>query len=79
MFGNMVTDLAAEAFKDEDFYALTEEQFQLFLKEATFELLKGEHLGSLFAERFGINDRVLRMYSDEQHVIQHIRYCKYVK
>lgn len=81
MFDNMVKDLriASDAFKDREFDSITEKEFETFLKEAVFEKLKGKKLGEIFAEKFGISDRVLSMYSDDQDVIQHIIYCKYVK
>jgi hypothetical protein len=81
MFQNMVKDLriASDAFKDEGFSPLTENEFQQFLKEATFEKLKGKKLGQLFIEKFGVRDRVLSIFSDDKDIIQHIRYCRYVK
>jgi len=81
MFQNMVKDLriASDAFKDNGFSSITEQEFETFLKEATFEKLKGKKLGQLFSEKFGVQDRVLSMFSDDQDVIQHIIYCKYVK
>ena len=79
VFGNMVNELSTEAFKDCGFEPITEKEFQAFLKEATFEKLKGNHLGRFFQEKFGVKDRVLSMFSDDRDVIQHIRYCKYVR
>jgi len=81
MFDNMVKDLriASNAFKDTGFDAITEHEFEKFLKEATFEKLKGKHLGKLFSEKFGVQDRVLSIFIDDQDIIQHIRYCRYVK
>ena len=81
MFDNMVKDLriASDAFKDREFDSITEEEFETFLKEAMFERLKGKHLGKLFSEKFGVQDRVLSIFIDDQDIIQHIRYCKYVK
>jgi hypothetical protein len=77
----MVKDLriASDAFKDNGFAPITEEEFQSFLKEATFEKLKGTHLGKLFSEKFGVQDRVLSIFVDDRDIIQHIRYCKYVR
>lgn len=77
----MVKDLriASEAFKDVGFESITEEEFETFLKEATFEKLKGKTLGQIFLEKFGVKDRVLSIFTDDQMTITHIRYCKYVK
>lgn len=87
MFDNMVADLtapktlriASDAFKDEGFKSITEQEFGIFLKEAIFDKLKGKKLGVVFAEKFGVQDRVLSMFKEDKDVIQHIRYCKYVK
>lgn len=81
MFDNMIKDLkiTSDAFKDSHFNAITEQQFQTFLKEAVFEKLKGRHLGKLFSEKFGVFDRALIMFSEDRDIIQHIRYCKYVR
>lgn len=79
VFGQMVNELSSDAFKDEDFYPISEKQFQQFLKEFTFEKLKGNNLGKAFSEKFGVRDRVLSMFSDDNDTITHIRYCKYVK
>jgi hypothetical protein len=77
----MVKDLriASDAFKDVGFESITEEEFQTFLKEATFEKIKGKKLGEIFSEKFGVQDRVLSMFRDDRDVIKHIRYCKYVR
>ena len=79
VFDHMMESLSKEAFKDYIFKPISEEKFQEFLKEATFEKLKGRKLGEIFAEKFNIRDRALSMFSDDNHVISHIRYCKYVK
>lgn len=80
VFDQMINSLSKDAFKDETFYSpISEDKFQLFLKEAVFEKLKGKKLGEIFAEKFKIRDRALSMFSDDQDVITHIRYCKYVK
>ena len=78
-FGNMVNELSLDTFKDEEFVPLTETEFEDFLKESIFEKLKGKKLGVFFSEKFGIKDRVLSIYTDDQDVIKHIRYCKYVR
>jgi len=78
VFDQMIDSLSKEAFKDYIFKPISEEKFQEFLKEATFERLKGRKLGEIFAEKFNIRDRALSMFSDDQDVIKHIRYCKYV-
>ena len=87
MFHNMVADLTTpktlrittDAFKDNGFNSITEQEFETFLKEFTFEKLKGKRLGESFIEKFGVQDRVLSMFREDKDVIQHIRYCKYVK
>lgn len=79
VFDQMVDSLSKEAFKDYLFSPISEETFSEFLKGATFEKLKGKKLGEIFAEKFNIRDRALSMFSDDQDVISHIRYCKYVK
>ena len=79
VFDYMKESLSKEAFKDYIFKPISEAKFQKFLKEATFEKLKGKKLGEIFAEKFNIRDRALSMFSDDQDVITHIRYCKYVK
>lgn len=86
MFDNMVAELLepqtlrikSDAFKDNGFVPISEQEFELFLKESIFETLKGNKLGVLFQKKFGVRDRVLSMFSDDKDVIQHIRYCKYV-
>ena len=79
VFGQMVDELSADAFKDEDFYPISEKQFQEFLKEFTFEKLKNKRLGKTFVEKFGIRDRVLSILYEDTDAIKHIRYSKYVK
>jgi hypothetical protein len=81
MFDTMVKQLriASDAFKDNEFTPITEQEFETFLKEATFEKLKGKKLGEIFSEKFGVQDRVLSIFIDDKDIIQHIRYCKYVK
>ena len=79
VFDQMMESLAKEAFKDYIFKPISEEKFQEFLKDATFEKLKGRKLGEIFAEKFNIRDRALSMFSEDKDVISHIRYCKYVK
>lgn len=79
VFDQMAYSLSKEAFKDYLFKPISEETFSEFLKQATFEKLKGKKLGEIFTEKFNIRDRALSMFSDDQDVITHIRYCKYVK
>lgn len=81
MFDQLAKELriASDAFKDNMFSPITEKEFQNFLKEATFEKLKGKKLGEIFIEKFGVHDRVLSIFSDDRDVIKHIRYCKYIK
>jgi len=78
VFDQMMESLSKEAFKDYVFKPISEETFNKFLKDATFEKLKGRKLGEIFAEKFNIRDRALSMFSDDKDVIKHIRYCKYV-
>ena len=79
VFDQMMESLSKEAFRDCVFKPISEEKFQEFLKEATFEKLKGRKLGEIFAKKFNIRDRALSMFSDDRDVITHIRYCKYVR
>lgn len=81
MFQHMVNDLtfAREAFRDNGFSPITEEEFQQFLKEYAFDKLKGKRLGRTFAEKFGIKDRVLSIVYEDADAIKHIRYSKYVR
>jgi hypothetical protein len=79
VFDHMMESLSKEAFKDNIFSPISEEKFEEFLKQATFEKLKGKKLGAIFAEKFNIRDRALSMFSEDKDVISHIRYCKYVK
>jgi predicted transcriptional regulator len=81
MFDTLAKDLVqvSVVFKDTEFDSITEEEFEMFLKDAVFEKLKGKKLGEVFAEKFGVQDRVLSIFSDDKDIIQHIRYCKYVK
>jgi hypothetical protein len=81
MFNTLVKDLVlvSDVFKDTEFDSITEEEFEMFLKEAVFEKLKGKKLGEIFAEKFGVKDRVLSIYRDDRDIIQHIRHCRYVK
>lgn len=80
VFDQLINSISKDAFKDETFYSpISETEFQSFLKEATFEKLRGRKLGEIFAEKFNIRDRALSMFSDDKDVITHIRYCKYVK
>ena len=69
----------ADSFKDNNAQTITQHEFDQFLKEFTFDKLKGKKLGECFAQKFGIHDRILYIMSDEESVIKHIQYCKYVK
>lgn len=66
------------AFKDNLSKSITQKEFDQFLKEFMFEKLKGKRLGESFAQKFGIHDRILYMISDEESIIKHIQYCKYI-
>ena len=81
VFSHM-TDILVKSdfFKDTNAQqTISQEEFDQFLKEFTFEKLKGKKLGECFAQKFSIHDRILYMMSDEESIIKHIEYCKYVK
>ena len=79
VFTHMTGDLLRDAFKDNRAKKVSKQDYELFLKEAVFEKLKGKKLGQIFTERFGIKDRVLSNYSIDKNVIDHIKWCKYVE
>ena len=79
-FDHMLTQLSSDAFYDATKReSVTRDEFQLFLKEFTFEKLKGKTLGECFAEKFQIKDRVLYMLKDDSNVMLHIKTCGYIK
>lgn len=75
-----ITDILvkSDSFKDDNAQSISQEDFDQFLKEFTFEKLKGKKLGECFAQKFNIHDRILYMMSDEESIIKHIEYCKYI-
>lgn len=75
-----ITDILvkSDSFKDDNAQSISQEDFDQFLKEFTFEKLKGKKLGECFAQKFNIQDRILYMMSDEESIIKHIEYCKYI-
>ncbi len=79
VFTHMTGELLKDAFKDNGAKKVSKKEYELFLKEAVFEKLKGKKLGQIFAERFGIRDRVLSNYSEDSNVINHIKWCEYVE
>lgn len=79
VFVHMTGELLKDSFKDHGARKVPKEDYELFLKEAVFDKLKGKKLGQAFTERFGINDRVLSNYSGDQTAIEHIKYCEYVE
>jgi len=79
VFGHMIQELSSDAFKDTEFEKITQQEFDIFLKEFVFEKLKGKKLGQSFAEKFNVKDRVLYMFSHDNDAIEHIKYCKYIK
>lgn len=79
VFGSMVTELTARAYKDTDFAPISKHEYEIFCKEYIFEKLKGVSFGVAFQKRFGIKDRVLSMFSEQSVCMTHIEYCKYVK
>ena len=79
VFGSMVRELSAEAYKDTDFTPISKNEYTTFCKEYIFEKLKGVTFGTAFQKRFVVRDRVLSMFIDDKDIIQHIKYCKYVK
>lgn len=71
--------LRSDDFKDTQFNGITQKEFDIFLKEYTFEKLKGKTLGQSFAEKFNVQDQVLYIISDDSTALSHIKYCKYIK
>ena len=78
-FDHMVTTLRSDAFKDYEFNSVTEHEYSVFCKEYVFESLKGINFGTAFQKRFGVQDRVLGMFSKQEDAMSHIIYCGYVK
>ena len=72
VFGHMVTELSAEAYKDTDFVPISKHEYDLFCKEYIFEKLKDTRFGVAFQKRFGVRDRVLSILSDQTHAMHHI-------
>jgi hypothetical protein len=78
-FDHMVTTLASDAFRDDDFTPVSGHEYATFCKEYVFEKLKGISFGTAFQKRFSIRDRVLSIFTDQTDAMKHIEYCKYVK
>ena len=78
-FDHMVTTLSSDAFKDHDFTNISTGDYDIFCKEYVFEKLKGYNFGTAFQKRFGVKDRVLSMFSQQEDAMTHIEYCGYVK
>ena len=78
-FGHLVNELSSDTFKDTEFKKITQQEFDIFLKEFVFDKLKGKTLGQSFAEKFKVKDRVLYMFSHDIDALEHIKYCKYIK
>jgi hypothetical protein len=72
VFGSMVTELSAEAYKDNDFTPVSQEEYAVFCKEYIFEKLKDIKFGTAFQKRFDVRDRVLSMFSEQSDAMQHI-------
>ena len=72
VFGHMVTELSAEAYKDIDFEPISKHEYEIFCKEYIFEKLKDTRFGVAFQKRFGVRDRVLSILSNETHAMDHI-------
>ena len=72
VFGSMVTELSAEAYKDNDFDTISKDEYAIFCKEYIFEKLKGFNFGVAFQKRFGVRDRVLSMFSEQKDAMEHI-------
>jgi len=79
VFGALTNQLTSDTFKDNEFDGVTKQEFESFLKEFTFDKLKGKRLGKQFAEKFNIKDRVLYMFSHDGDALKHIEYCNYIK
>lgn len=79
IFDHVVMDLLNKNYNDKEFKKISKEKFDIFMKEFTFEKIKGRKLGQCFAERFNVNDRVLRIYSDDKHALDHIKNCEYIE
>jgi hypothetical protein len=79
VFDQMAFELSRETFRDYGATKISKEDFDTFYKEFIFQKLKGEKLGEAFAKKFNIRDRVLYMFSNDEDVLSHIAYCKYVE
>jgi len=79
VFGHMVTTLSSDAFKDNDFTPINHTDYDKFCKEYVFEKLKGINFGTAFQRKFGVRDRVLSMFGNQNDAMAHIKYCNYVK
>jgi hypothetical protein len=72
VFGSMITELSAEAYKDNDFTPISKDEYAIFCKEYIFEKLKNIKFGTAFQKRFEVRDRVLSMFSEQKDAMEHI-------
>jgi hypothetical protein len=72
VFGSMILELSTEAYKDNDFKPITQDEYATFCKEYIFEKLKGIRFGIAFQKRFGVRDRVLSIFSEQIDAMKHI-------
>ena len=72
VFGSMILELSTEAYKDNDFKLITQDEYATFCKEYIFEKLKGIRFGIAFQKRFGVRDRVLSILSEQIDAMKHI-------
>jgi hypothetical protein len=79
VFDQMTFELSRETFRDYGATKISQEDFDTFYKEYIFQKLKGIKLGEAFAKKFNIRDRVLYTFSNDEDVLTHIAYCKYVE
>ena len=79
VFDQMAFELSRESFRDYGASKISREDFDTFYKEYIFEKLKGVRLGEAFAKKFNVRDRVLYMISNDEDVLSHIAFCKYVE
>lgn len=79
-FDHMLNHLSSDAFCEVDRkQTISKKEYNHFLKEYTFEKLKGKSLGTSFAEKFKIKDRVLYMLKEDSNALLHIKSCGYIK
>lgn len=79
IFDHVVMELLNENYSDKEFKKISRQEFEIFLKEFTFDKIKGKKLGKAFADRFNVKDRVLQVYSEDKHALDHIKNCNYIE